>query len=101
MMRRGVDPHVVLVLWGALALGTVVSIRVPVILSLLPSPGDVSSLIEFAHSCWLALHDDAPARLDTAVGVFGGSPLVIGAVRGPVHLCRFSSPRSEKPGVGK
>jgi hypothetical protein len=95
MMRRGVDPHVVLVLWGALALGTVVSISVPVILSLLPSHGGVSSLIEFAHSCWLALHDDAPARLETAVGVLGGSALVIGAVRGTVHLFSFSRTRRE------
>ncbi|MER2204131.1 MAG: M56 family peptidase, partial [Rhodococcus sp. (in: high G+C Gram-positive bacteria)] len=95
MMRRGVDPHVVLVSWGALALGTVVSISVPVILSLLPSHGGVSSLIEFAHSCWLALHDDAPARLETAVGVLGGSTLVIGAVRGTVHLFSFSRTRRE------
>ncbi|MCJ0905226.1 M56 family metallopeptidase [Rhodococcus sp. IEGM 1241] len=95
MMRRGVDPHVALVTWSALALGTMVSIGVPVVLSLMPSHGGVSSLIEFAHSCWLALHDDAPARVETAVGVLGGAALAIGAVRGTVHLFRFSRTRHD------
>lgn len=86
MMRRGVDSHVMLATWAAVVAGTLVSIVVPVALSLVPRHGGVSALGNVAHRCWLALHEDAPARLEVAVGVAGTLALITAGVRLMIHL---------------
>nr|WP_300499962.1 M56 family metallopeptidase [uncultured Rhodococcus sp.] len=88
MIDRGIDAHVTLLTWSALVVGTLVSIAVPVVLSAIPSHGGVTTLVDIAHQCWLALQGDIPARVEAIVGVVGIAMLGCGAVRWIVHLRR-------------
>lgn len=88
MIARGIDAYVTLLTWSALVAGTLVSIAVPVVLSAIPSHGGVTTLVDIAHQCWLALHGDMPARIEAIVGVVGIVVLGCGAVRWIIHLRR-------------
>ncbi|MDV7199623.1 M56 family metallopeptidase [Rhodococcus kroppenstedtii] len=88
MMRRRLDSHVTLVVLGAIVVGTLAGFVVPVILSLAPSHAGVSGIVQLAHRCWVALHDDAPAQLETAVGLVGAVVLLVAAVRLISHVSR-------------
>ncbi|MDV6261967.1 M56 family metallopeptidase [Rhodococcoides yunnanense] len=85
MIARGVDAHVTLLTWSALVAGTLISIAVPVTLSAIPSHGGVTTLVDIAHQCWLAIHGDIPARVEAIVGVVGIAVLGFGAIRWIVH----------------
>jgi hypothetical protein len=88
MIARGIDAHVTLLTWSALVAGTLVSIAVPVVLSAIPSHGGVTTLVDIAHQCWLAIHGDMPARIEAIVGIIGIAVLGCGAVRWIIHLRR-------------
>ncbi|AWK76841.1 hypothetical protein CBI38_36195 (plasmid) [Rhodococcus oxybenzonivorans] len=87
-IRRGVDSQVALVTWAALVFGTLISIVVPVTLSLVPSHGGASSIADVVHQCWLKLHNDAPAALETTIGALGILVLLTAAGRWTIHLTR-------------
>ncbi|OLT33874.1 hypothetical protein BJF84_20785 [Rhodococcus sp. CUA-806] len=88
MIARGIDAHVTLLTWSALVAGTLVSIAVPVVLSAIPSHGGVTTLVDIAHQCWLAIHGDMPARIEAIVGIVGIAVLGCGAIRWIIHLTR-------------
>lgn len=88
MIARGIDAHVTLLTWSALVAGTLVSIAVPVVLSAIPSHGGVTTLVDLAHQCWLALHGDMPARIEASVGIVGIAVLGCGGIRWIIHLRR-------------
>jgi len=94
MVHREFDPHITLLAWMALVVGTVTSIVVPVALSLLPRHGGLSSLADIAQSCWLALQD-APTRVETTFGIVGLLALAVAGARWAVHLVRFRRQRRD------
>ncbi|TSD93798.1 M56 family metallopeptidase [Skermania sp. ID1734] len=90
MLRRGIDAHVGLVLWVALVVGTITSLAVPAVLSLLPRHGGVSGIAAVAHQCWAALHRNTPPRVELAIGVVGVVVIVTAAIR-LAYYARFSA----------
>ena len=91
LLGRGVDVRVVLVVWGLTVAGVLVSLMVPTVLTFLPGHGGVSIVNDMAHQCWLALHDDSPKVVETAVGALGVLAMVAAAVRSVTqvrHACR-------------
>ena len=92
MLRRGVDPQVVLVAWFALVASTSLSLIASIVLVLVPGHGPAQRVVSLVHHCWRALQGGSPLRVEEAAGLLGvllavvtGARCLIGAVRFTQH----------------
>ncbi|MER5391721.1 M56 family metallopeptidase [Saccharopolyspora sp. NPDC002686] len=69
MLRRRVDPQLVLMTWGALIATTFATVTAALTIAVLPAHGPAPLLVELLHHCWTALQHGSTPQLHLAAGL--------------------------------